>query len=601
MKSQGWFFVFNQSFNGVQQAHALQGEGIVLLVAYQIDARDFARILAAGKVDLLAVGIVGDRRAQRALRRAEPLVGRIAERIGQAADGADGVGLLALLVEVREAVELLGQGRDLLPLLGGVEVAAALIGEDRDGGRFADEEVLLQEPHALDALAPRAELGKHVVGDGHVQSVPGRDRQHEETADQDHPRMGNDQAGEAVPEMPHQAPRPASGCPGRRRSGTRTGLDDRPAAGVERPEDRAAKGPQQGRGHGHAGQEGHDQRDGDRRSAGTVFAEVGDHHRPQPEDRRHGAGGQGVPGLAQGLFQGGPRHKAMLDFLAVAGDQEEAIVGRRAEEYDDDEDLGRLEDLKVELLPSDAAADPAQQLLVPFGPLGDQGDDVDRGEIGNADRQQRHQHQSRSAIDDQQNDNHQQDRHELRVLNALLHRIEHVGADGGRTGHAQLQAGGEVRFLLDLLHLVIDPLDEGHVVDGHQLGAQLQDHQRGLAVRTFAANELLADDLLVGSQDRQDGRLFALLRLVHLGQSGSNRPVFTGEPPVRSGEDQHDVALGRHVGEGPGQQFLATDAGHRRREIGEIAVVGDIVPFRRDAPQLQGDYHPGDEHRDPVS
>ena len=297
------------------------------------------------------------------------LAQRIAQGIGQAADFADGLGLLALAVDVNEVGQFPVRSQIFAHCSAVSKLPPPPLGEDRDGARLADEEMLLQEPRALHALALGVELGEHVVGDRHVESVPGRDRQHEETADQDQPRMGNDHVGQPVPETSHQAPRQ------RPRQGRRPGigLDRSLAADAERPEDRAAEGPQQGRGHGHAGQQGHDQRHGDRGTAGTVLAEVGKDHRPQPQDRRHGAGRQGVPRLPQGLFQRGPRLQAALEFLAVTGDQEQAIVGRRAEENDDDEDMGRRENLEVELLPADPAADRAQQVPGADRPIGPPG------------------------------------------------------------------------------------------------------------------------------------------------------------------------------------------------------------------------------------
>ena len=56
--------------------------------------------------------------------------------------------------------------------------------------------------------------------------------------------------------------------------------------------------------------------------------------------------------LSKGLFQGGRRFQAALELLAISGDQEQAIVGRRAEKDHDDENLRRLEDLKIELRPA---------------------------------------------------------------------------------------------------------------------------------------------------------------------------------------------------------------------------------------------------------
>ena len=67
-----------------------------------------------------------------------------------------------------------------------------------------------------------------------------------------------------------------------------------------------------------------------------------------------------MPRLPEGLFQGGPRLQAVIELLAVSGYQEEAIVGRRTKKNDDDEDMGRRENLEVELLPADPAADRAQ-------------------------------------------------------------------------------------------------------------------------------------------------------------------------------------------------------------------------------------------------
>ena len=69
-----------------------------------------------------------------------------------------------------------------------------LVGEDDDRPGLADEKVLFQQPHALHALALGVELGEHVVGDRHVEAVPGGNGQHEKLPDQDQARMGDDLA-----------------------------------------------------------------------------------------------------------------------------------------------------------------------------------------------------------------------------------------------------------------------------------------------------------------------------------------------------------------------------------------------------------------------
>ena len=95
--------------DGPQQSHALLREGIV--IADQIEARDFARVLAAGEKELAA--LLQDRLALGELAvtpscsvpEVQFLPGqRFAQRIGQAADFADGLGLLALAVDVDEIV-----------------------------------------------------------------------------------------------------------------------------------------------------------------------------------------------------------------------------------------------------------------------------------------------------------------------------------------------------------------------------------------------------------------------------------------------------------------------------------------------------------------
>ncbi len=75
--------------------------------------------------------------------------------------------------------------------------------------------------------------------------------------------------------------------------------------------------------------------------------------------------------LTQGLFQGPAGVQPSLQFLAVAGDQEKAIVGRRAEEDHDDEDLRRLEYLEIDVRP--------------VGPHRHQGNQIQRNEVRHAD------------------------------------------------------------------------------------------------------------------------------------------------------------------------------------------------------------------------
>ncbi len=80
------------------------------------------------------------------------------------------------------------------------------------------------------------------------------------------------------------------------------------------------------------------------------------------------------------------------------------------------------------------------------------------------------------------------------VVNSVLSMLsaggeEHVGADGRRAGHAQLQPLGETLFLPQALQRLKHPVDERDVVDLHELGAELQDDQHGLAVGTQSTDQ----------------------------------------------------------------------------------------------------------------
>ena len=234
---------------------------------------------------------------------------------------------------------------------------------------------------------------------------------------------------------------------------------------------------------------------------------------------------------------------------------------------------------------------------MPIGPLTHQGNEVHRGEKGKTDRYQRHQHQPRRAIDNQENENHKQDRHAFRVLDALLLRPEQIGSDGRRTGHPYLQASGKARLLLDLPHRAVDLVDELHVVDGHELVVQLQQNEHGPAV---GASQLAAHEFIVMGHDRRDRGLLVGLRGEPVGQTYGDGLVFVSKFAIRPSDHEHDTALGGQLRKGFLLEFLASHAGHRGRQISEITVVRDLVPLGRNEKQQERDYDPGDQHPDPI-
>ena len=85
---------------------------------------------------------------------------RVAQRIGQAADFRMGWVFVAVAIDVVEVGQLLGQqSRSAVRCSGVSKLQPRPVGEDRDGTRLADREILLQQPRALHALAIGVQLG----------------------------------------------------------------------------------------------------------------------------------------------------------------------------------------------------------------------------------------------------------------------------------------------------------------------------------------------------------------------------------------------------------------------------------------------------------
>ena len=239
---------------------------------------------------------------------------------------------------------------------------------------------------------------------------------------------------------------------------------------------------------------------------------------------------------------------------------------------------------------------------MPLGPLGDQSDKIERDDKRQADRRQRHQHQARRAVDEQQNGDDQRDSRILGILDALLHRIEHVRADRRGAGNAELQSGGKARLVANFVDLGIDAPDERHVVDRHQFRIQLEIDEHGLAAFWIVtADQLPPDDVvLLVTQHGNDGRFFAFLRREHRGQPRADFLIVVAQASVGPRDDQHDAALRGQIGERLFHQLLAADAGHRGRKVGEVAVVGDIVPLRCGELESYRQDDPGNQHPNPV-
>ena len=159
--------------------------------------------------------------------------------------------------------------------------------------------------------------------------------------------------------------------------------------------------------------------------------------------------------------------------------------------------------------------------------------------------------------------------------------------------------GGKPGSLSDVGQRLVDPPQQFHVVDRHELVAQVQHDQRGLAVVGHRAEQLVADHRRVEAPHGRDrlvrvvaGRKGGLEAMGHL-------EVGLAELAVLPRDDQRDLALGEEVGEAGLQQLLAADARHPVGQIGEVAVVGDVVPPRRHLMNARDEHHPKQQNEYP--
>jgi hypothetical protein len=250
---------------------------------------------------------------------------------------------------------------------------------------------------------------------------------------------------------PIRAHRPPLGRLGR--------ADDRP----QRPQNPTADDDQQRRQQGDHGAQADGDADGHHRAEALGGVQLGDQQAQQAQDNRGRAGDDGRGGLAQGHGHGLVAVGVAAQLLAVAGGQQQRVVGPGPEhEHGQDE----------RALAVDGQATVA----------GQQVDDRLGGREGDEHAAQGEQPQHRAAIGDQQDHDHDQGRD---VQQGGVEAGEHVGEVGevaGRPGHVDgepagvglrdgpqlLDPGGE---LLPAVALRRDP-DRHHHLQGPAVGGR---------------------------------------------------------------------------------------------------------------------------------
>ncbi len=70
--------------------------------------------------------------------------------------------------------------------------------------------------------------------------------------------------------------------------------------------------------------------------------------------------------------------------------------------------------------------------------------------------------------------------------------------------------------------------------------------------------------------------------------------------PIGPLDDDRQRAFGLLVGKGPLEHLLAFDAGQIGGQVGQVAVVGHVVPARSDRVQPGRQHDPADDHHDPM-
>ena len=156
----------------------------------------------------------------------------------------------------------------------------------------------------------------------------------------------------------------------------------------------------------------------------------------------------------------------------------------------------------------------------------------------------------------------------------------------------------------------------GGILLGPITGQQLIQPDRFVERRLGLAQGL---DGALGSERRfcAAARLLPLLRLGRMllrasqggdamqvlelpGQIVGHREFVALQRSALAADEHRNFALGPVAGEGIGQQLLAANAGHLRRQERQVAVAGHVIPLRRHGVQQGHDDHPADDHRQPV-
>jgi len=566
----------------VEKADALGGEGIEL--RDQIEPREPALVAGRmGQVGALGAGMAAKDPLAESADHAE-LLGLLAERLHQAAHAGHRPEDPALRVLIFQAVKTLGEPTDpLARAVRSVQPPGLAKGQQDHGAGLPGREVPAQQLGSLDAGALGAQLAEQVVGDFHPQPMHGQRQHHQQTGHEDEPGAAHDLPAEPFPESAEGGragvgvlPRPLL------LAGRAAG-----AANPQRPEDEAPAGAEHGRGQGEAGAQPHGQTQGDGRPAVAELAEAAEDHGPQPEDRGHGAGRHGAAHASERLGEGFGRRQAAEDFFLVASDEEQAEVGRRPEQDHDNEDPRGLEDLVVQ--PADRVA-----------PLGDPCHQAQRHGQRDEDRHQGDDHQPRRAVDRQQDQHDQRDGRPLRVADALFGGEEHVGAHGRGAGQTELEAGGKVARPAHRVERLLNPAQQLHVGDRHELAAQLEDDEEGLAVGAHRADELLAHHLGLMAEHGEDRPPVLAGRREQFDQPVGDGQVGFLQGTAGAADNQDPLAAGKRLRERRFQQPLALDARHGLGQVGEVAVLGDVVPARGEPRDHDHQHGPGEHHQDPM-
>ena len=229
-------------------------------------------------------------------------------------------------------------------------------------------------------------------------------------------RMGDDQVGDKRPESLRRT------MPRTVHSAFRRG---RKMGRAKRPEDRAPEQHQHCRGQRQCGGERHGERDGDRRTGKFDLLKSREVEHSQPDDHGAGTCDERRANLGDRVAQGQGGRCSMAKLLAIARDQEQAIIRSRAEEHDHDEDLRDVDHGEPE------GRDEGQQ-----------GDQSQRDDHRQGDRDQRDHGQKGRSIHDQQDQDDQCDRGVSRVLEALIGCPVGIAAHGSRPGNHEFQSGG---------------------------------------------------------------------------------------------------------------------------------------------------------------